>query len=428
MNLSIKERLTILKSKQHYEPLHFVCCKATITHTEAPSIHRPAVRLVAHSSRNDSLDWRAKSIGELFSKSLVFCATLALLPSCRSGTHSPTAETDTCAAAITITVATAESREYIPTLELVGTAEAARSANLGTSLPGRVEHLHCRRGQEVHEGDLLVEMSDEMLVQALIERDALEQDLGRLQRLHAKGTVSSVDLERLKARYEAAESKVSMLKKNTSIRAPFSGTVTRIHVQEGENYSFVPSLTEAYKLESGILQLRQLHPLKIVTAVNERELAALTTGAMATVRFDAYPHDTLQGRVSYIAPELSHSTRSCEIEIEVPNRTKKYKPGMYCKVTLALPPSKGTFVPLQAIAKAQGAVEEFVFSISTDSTVHRQAIRRGVLDGAWVEVEGLEAGVQVAVEGKSKLLEGSRVRVERPREFNAATAPRGGAQ
>lgn len=368
--------------------------------------------------------WHAKSTGVLFFKSFLLFASLALLPSCRGGARSTTAESSKSVAAITITAARSESREYIPTLELVGTAEAARSANLGTSLPGRVEHIHCQRGQEVDAGDLLVEMSDEMLVQALIERDALAQDLGRLRRLHAKGTVTSVDLEHLQARYEAAESKVAMLKKNTSITAPFSGTVTRILVQEGENYSFVPTLTEAYKLERGIVQLRQLHPLKIVTAVNERELTSLAIGAKATVRFDAYPLETLQGRVSYIAPEVSHSTRSCEIEIEVPNRAQKYKPGMYCRVTLSLPPRKGTFVPLKAVVKAQGAVEEFVFTIGTDSTAHRQAIRRGVLDGAWVEVEGLEAGVPIAVEGKSKLLEGSRVRVE----FNAAAAPQGGVR
>lgn len=354
--------------------------------------------------------------------------SLAFMSACNGGTNKATTEAADSTTAVTITTATAQRIEYTPTLELTGTAEAVRSVNLGTSIPGRVERVHCRRGDRVKEGELLVELSDEMLVQAEVEYNALKQDLGRLQRLHAKGTVSSMDLEHLQARFDAAESKVALLKKNTSITAPFSGTVTRIMVQEGENYSFAPTLTESYKLEGGILQLQQLHPLKVVTSVNERDLAAVAIGATATVRFDAYPHDTLRGHVSYISPELLRTTRSCEIEIEVANSKGKYKPGMYGRVSLACEARQGVFVPLRALMKAQGTGDEYVYTILSDSTAQRKPITRGTLVGAWVEVQGIEAGEVVAVEGKSKLLDGSRINVIRKVDANAAAAPQGGAQ
>lgn len=355
-------------------------------------------------------------------------ATLALLPACRRGETSAEKQAADSLSVVSITTAQAQTKEYTTALQFTGTAEAIRSANLGTALPGRVERIHCQRGEAVRKGELLVEMSDEMLVQAQIERDALKQDLGRVQRLNQKGTISTMDLEHLQAKYEASEAKVSMLKSNTSIVAPFSGVVTKILVHEGENYSFVPTVTSEFKLEGGILQLRQLDPLKVVVAVNEQDVPKMKVGTAATVRFDTFPLDTVRGKIIYVAPELSRRDRSCEVEVEIPNRKEVFKPGMFCNVTLTASPRQGVFVPLRALLKMQGTGDEYVFTIDENDIAHRTPVTRKESMGGWVMVEGVEPNAVVAIEGKSKLNDGCSVAVVRSETNGVAKASQGGAR
>ena len=176
------------------------------------------------------------------------------------------------ATATKVTVHVAKEMEYIPVLNFTGTAEANREAALGASIPGRVEKIHFAKGSYVPEGAVIAEMSDEMLIQAQIELEAIRKDFERISRLKEKESVSVMDYDHMKAKFDASQTKVNMLKKNTSITAPFGGVLTDITVQEGENYTFVPSVSSDLKMQSGILTIRQLNPLKIIIEVNEKRL------------------------------------------------------------------------------------------------------------------------------------------------------------
>jgi len=87
------------------------------------------------------------------------------------------------ATATKVTVHVAKEMEYIPVLNFTGTAEANREAALGASIPGRVEKIHFSKGSYVPEGAVIAEMSDEMLIQAQIELEAIRNDFERISRL-----------------------------------------------------------------------------------------------------------------------------------------------------------------------------------------------------------------------------------------------------
>mgnify|MGYP000935489014 FL=1 len=138
---------------------------------------------------------------------------------------------------VPVTIIQAKQMTFTPKIRFSGTAEASKSANLGTALPGRIERIHYGKGSFVPKGALIVEMSDEMLLQAQIENDAIKRDFERITRLLEKKSISQMDYDHVKAKYEASVAKVAMLKKNTSITAPFSGIITDILVNEGETYT-----------------------------------------------------------------------------------------------------------------------------------------------------------------------------------------------
>jgi len=229
--------------------------------------------------------------------------------------------------------------------------------------------------------------------------------------LKEKGSISLIDFDHIKAKYEASEAKVKMLKKNTTITAPFPGILVDIYVEEGENYSFVPSMSADLKIENGIVSLMQLNPLKVKIEVNEKELPLIHKGNEVEVAFDAYPEEKVIGKIHYISPVLSSVTRTSSVEVEIPNTSLKFKPGMFCRASLELPAEKGVFVPVNAIYRQPGTGEEFVFVVNDDNTVSRISVKRGEMVKDQVHISEIAAGVRVVIDGKSKLDEGTLVEI-----------------
>ncbi|WP_311566399.1 efflux RND transporter periplasmic adaptor subunit [Porphyromonas uenonis] len=315
---------------------------------------------------------------------------------------------------IPVTIAQAKEMTFTPSIRFSGTAEASKSASLGTALPGKVERIRYSKGSFVPKGAVIVEMSDEMLLQARVENEAIKRDFDRVTRLREKESISQMDYDHVKAKYDASVAKVAMLKKNTSITAPFSGVITEIMINEGETYAFTPSLSSDLKLESGIIELRQINPLKATIEVNEKDLSYIAKGQQALITFDAYPDEPATGKVSYISAVLSPTTRTASVEVNIPNSNNRLKPGMYCNVSIALPEREGLFVPLNAIYRLAGTAEEFVFKLNEDgATVSRIAVKRGEINDGWVYVESneLKSGDTIIIDGKNKLSDGSKVNV-----------------
>lgn len=312
-----------------------------------------------------------------------------------------------------VRIARAEESNYIPVLTFSGVVKAFKEANLGAALPGRIEKLYFDEGDNVKAGDLIAEMSAEMLMQAQAENTALKKDFERLQHLKDKGSISDMNYDHVKAQLEASDAKVGMLKKNTQIKAPFSGIIAAVNVKEGENFSFVPTGLDLNNLSlaSGIVKLMQVNPIKIEIEVGEKDLSKIRKGQVASITLDAYPEKTFTGKISYIKPYLSSSTHTAAVEIEATNTGLIMKPGMYAGVTISAPAISGIFIPSNAIMKQEGMGEEYVY-VLVKNTAHRINIKRVYVSEDKVAVLGLEAGQEVIIYGKNKLSEGTEVNIK----------------
>jgi membrane fusion protein (multidrug efflux system) len=304
----------------------------------------------------------------------------------------------------------ATTREYNPTLELTGTFFANQEANLGTALPGRVEKLYFPKGAYVEKGALLAELSDEMLTQALIELSAIKTDFGRVERLREKGSVTIQDYEHLKAKLDATEEKVNMLKKNTEIRAPFSGVIADYLVNEGENYLFSPNLKAGYSMTSGIVRLMQINKLTLRIDVNEKDLPKITKGLKVQISTDVYPGEVFDGVVNLTEPSLNVMSRTATTEIAVDNSKQLIKPGMFGQAKILLAPAEATFVPLDAIVRQPGTGIDYVFYVEGGKAHQKQITIKGY-DGTGAIADSIPSSLQLITSGKNRVQEGTSVKI-----------------
>jgi len=165
-------------------------------------------------------------------------------------------------------------------------------------------------------------------------------------------------------------------------------------------------------MTSGVVKLMQLNIIRVEIDVNEKDLAKIRQGQSAELIFDAYPQNVYSGKVTQIASVLSTLSRTATVEISIPNDDFLIKPGMYAKVNLVLPEREAVFVPLEAIYRQSGTGNDYVFRID-DNTAHRIPVQRMDHLEDKVAVSGIDANVTIAVAGKNKLNEGTRVEIKK---------------
>ena len=139
--------------------------------------------------------------------------------------------------------------------------------------------------------------------------------------------------------------------KNTEVRAPFAGTITRRFAQEGD---FVPPPTSASTSDgSTSTSITELSSgLEVEAKVPEASLARIKPGQSVEIRCDTYPNDTFKGRVRLIAPIAvkQDNVTSFRVKLALQTGLALLKSGMNVKLTfLGDKIPSALVVPLAAI-------------------------------------------------------------------------------
>lgn len=341
-------------------------------------------------------------------KIILYVLILYTAISC-TGKVSPTNETS-IQNIIRVKVIKSESRIHRPRISVAGTAFAEKEANLGSALPGRVEKEYFIEGSKVSKGDLLVSMSGELLAQSMTEHSTIEKDFQRVSRLLEKGSITQQEYDHVKSLYDASSSRLEMIRRNSEITAPFSGTIVEYLVKEGENYFFNLNLDPGYSKTSGILRLMKLDPVVIEAEVNEKEVVSIRCGLKAQVTFDAIPDTVLPGIVTNISPMLSSLTHTARVKITVSNPKGMLRPGMYAKASICLPEATSITVPLSTVYRQPGTADDYVFIADGKKTI-RKKINTEWVEGSETGIRGINAGDMVVTAGKDKLIDGSLIEI-----------------
>ncbi|HNW51492.1 MAG TPA: efflux RND transporter periplasmic adaptor subunit [Prolixibacteraceae bacterium] len=319
--------------------------------------------------------------------------------------------TTTTQEAVLVSTTRATTGTYQTALNYEGNVVASQSANLGASLPGKVEKINFKEGDFVKQGAVVAELSGELLTQAEIENDAIRKDYERVGRLLDKQSVTQMDYDHIKAKLEASDAKVAQLKKATMVIAPFSGYITEKLMEEGEMFFINIPLDPGYSHATGIVRLMKLNPINVEVEVNESDLPKLKKGIPVEVTSDVYPDKVFTGKISNIKMMLSTTTHTATLTFEIPNNELLLKPGMFVKASVPEESASGVKVPINAIYRQSGTADDYVFVVKPDMTVDKIKTERLETVGDTVVVNNLAGNETIVTNGRNKLMNGSKVRV-----------------
>ncbi len=266
-----------------------------------------------------------------------------------------------------------------------GLIQPVVSVDISSNVTGRVAQLDVREGDAVKRGDLLLTLDDTRLRSALdqyeamlraaqsqlrlaeAQRELAAQVLERREDLHARGLLSSEELEQARvdlrvktaqvdaqrdeiARLQAARSEAQRDLEEARFVAPMDGIVTAVNLEEGENV-LIGTMNNPGTV---ILTISDLSRMEVVAQVNEHDVVQVETGQPVTVEVDAQRDSTLAGTVMSVGETGTRQSRDEGAEFEVRVRVLDpptwLRPGMSADVEILTAEADSVpAVPIQAL-------------------------------------------------------------------------------
>ena len=131
------------------------------------------------------------------------------------------------------------------------------------------------------------------------------------------------------------------------------------------------------------------------------------------MKLDVYGDEAFEGKISLIYPTIDPSTRTFQVEIQLPNQNQKVCPGMFARASLNFGTEENVVVPDLAIVKQAGAGDRYVY-VYKDGKVTYNKVELGRRMGAEYELKsGVPNNSQVVIAGQTRLINGTEVEVEK---------------
>jgi len=159
-----------------------------------------------------------------------------------------------------------------------------------------------------------------------------------------------------------------------------------------------------------IVTLVQMSPLRLQTAVPEREARNIHTGQSVRVTVEGAP-GVHQGRVARISPSFDEANRTLLVETEVSNTANILRPGAFARAEIVVSSGRqALMVPPSSLATFAGI--DRVFTVKDGKASERRVKVGRRVDDAVEILEGIAAGDQVVL-SPGAMTDGESVTVKR---------------
>lgn len=332
---------------------------------------------------------------------------------------------------VPVVAATVEQKEVPVQLMAIGNVRAKSTVAVKPRVSGQIAKVNFGEGQDVKEGDILVQIdpapfevllsqAKARLAQAMTQADVAGRQSDRYANLATSGGVSREEVDNLKSTAEAAKSnteaaaaavkEAELQLSYCTIRSPLSGRAGRRAVDAG-------NVVKAD--ETDLVVINQLKPIEVIFSVPEQNFSDIQRYmAKGQLKVTITPNGSeareISGYLSFVDNAIKAATGTLEVKATMPNEDLGLWPGQYGEIALTLTTEPNAIiVPATAVQTGQNG--QYVFVIKPDKTVDLRDVKmERTLGTAAVIKEGLKKGEQVVVDGQLRLTPGTKVEIKPP--------------
>jgi len=329
--------------------------------------------------------------------------------------------------AVSVAVAPVQRQDVPVYLTGLGAVTAFNTANIKSRVDGQIMKVNFQEGQNVNQGDLLIEIDsrpyqvqlEQMQAQLFKDQASLRDaklNLDRYTSLIPSGSIAQQQVDTQKATVDQLDGTVRTDQAQIDnaklqivychITAPFSGRVGLKQVDPG-------NIIHASDTNP-MLILTQLQPIAVIFTLPEDQLQAVSKHMKeGTLEVDAFSRDDqtklATGKLLTIDNEIDPTTGTAKLKAVFDNKDGRLWPNQFVNADLLLETRKNsTVIPTAAILR--GPQGTFVYAVNADKTVEDRKVTVSLTQGdTTVITSGLNPGDTVVTDGQDKLQRGSKI-------------------
>ena len=314
----------------------------------------------------------------------------------------------------------ARQETWQPTYASVGNLDPVQGADISNQVAGNVAAIGFDSGQEVQQGQLLVQLDDsneraqlqgfQAQAQLAELNDKRSHDLFN-KKLISQSDVDTADANLKQAQANVANTQADIAKK--TIRAAFAGHAGIRNVNLGQ---YLPAGTV-------IVTLQALDHMYASFTLPEQALPQLAPRQKVDVTVDTYPSQHFTGEVNAIDSKVDPSSHNVRVQALIDNPKHLLRAGMFANVTVSAGrPEQVVTVPKASVTYSLYGNSVFLITPDKDKkdddgkpllNAEEVFVKLGDERGTRVAVlEGVKAGDMVVTTGMQKLHKGSVVTID----------------
>jgi HlyD family secretion protein len=289
-------------------------------------------------------------------------------------------------------------------------AKAGKSSIKATTLPQTLETLsqiranlgqaraELVRNKKLFEAGVITKSALESADNAVRIYESQEKAADLQVRSASPSGSSSLTASAAIAVAEAQLAAAKVTRERTRILAPMDGVITSRFVELGETVR--PGLA--------LLVLTARGRTRILLEPDERNLALLAKGQRAVVSAEAFPSESFEATLGYIAPAVNGERGTIEVRLDVTDPPAYLRPNMTVSVELQIQSRQNALsLPLSAVQDIKST--PWVGVLDARGKATRREIRLGLRGDERAEIlEGLEAGERVVYDPAAATVQAGR--------------------
>lgn len=342
--------------------------------------------------------------------SLILVAALALaLAGCVKGPESAKGAGGPAPAPLLLAsedVATVRNSSLASGPAITGSVQPERRADLRAEVQAVVLKVLKENGDVVRKGDLLVQLDDTAIRDALASAEAAsrsatqafeqaERQLERMKTLRQSGMTSAQALDDAEGRRNGAQSDVEAAKARvvlarqqltrTEVRAPFDGVVTERKVSPGDTAT----------LGKELLKVIDPNSMRFEAMVSADHVGEVQAGQAVHFRVNGYGDQDFTGRVRRVNPAANATTRQVEVLVDFVGDKQPKLAGLYAEGRLETESRTSLTIPATAVVRDGDKTAAFRVQGNKLQKVPLALAERDARSGDYIVAGGLAEGDQV---------------------------------
>lgn len=239
-------------------------------------------------------------------------------------------DTATVVALPLVTASKVKKTDFVHKVEVPGTVETDKNAMITAEASGVIKKIHVKEGQKVSRGQSLITIDSEILASNIEELETslelAEYMFKKQQKLMDQGVGIEIEYEQAKNQKLSLEKKLKTLKSQkgkTVVRAPFTGVIDDLMVNEGEMAA--PQFP--------LLRLVNNNSVTINASLSENLLAKVNEGTAVEMVFPSLNDTTIVSAISNKGNYIDPTNRTFRVQIEIKDN-KVLLPNQFAKVNV----------------------------------------------------------------------------------------------